>query len=147
LIVVGTVQTASAIALEATLSFLGVGLPPTEPSLGLLISNGFNYMLSGRYWIAFFPGIALLLTIVAINLVVVANAALCRTARGVVMHAPAVQQVATAVISSERDRNLDDATGSNDRVDQPLFKFEPGARFAHAEFRGLEGGVVLLCRR
>jgi peptide/nickel transport system permease protein len=69
LIVVGTVQTASAIALEATLSFLGVGLPPTEPSLGLLISNGFNYMLSGRYWIAFFPGIALLLTIVAINLV------------------------------------------------------------------------------
>ena len=69
LIVVGTVQTASAIALEATLSFLGVGLPPTEPSLGLLIANGFNYMLSGRYWIAFFPGIALLLTICAINLV------------------------------------------------------------------------------
>ena len=69
LIVVGTVQTASAIALEATLSFLGVGLPQTEPSLGLLIANGFNYMLSGRYWIAFFPGIALLLTIVAINLV------------------------------------------------------------------------------
>lgn len=69
LIVVGTVQTATAIALEATLSFLGVGLPQTEPSLGLLISNGFNYMLSGRYWIAFFPGIALLLTIVAINLV------------------------------------------------------------------------------
>jgi len=69
LIVVGTVQTATAIALEATLSFLGVGLPQTEPSLGLLISNGFNYMLSGRYWIAFFPGIALLLTICAINLV------------------------------------------------------------------------------
>lgn len=69
LIVVGTIQTASAIALEATLSFLGVGLPPTEPSLGLLISNGFTYMLSGRYWIAFFPGIALLITIVAINLV------------------------------------------------------------------------------
>jgi peptide/nickel transport system permease protein len=69
LIVVGTVQTASAIALEATLSFLGVGLPPTEPSLGLLISNGFTYMLSGRYWISFFPGIALLITIVAINLV------------------------------------------------------------------------------
>lgn len=69
LIVVGTVQTATAIALEATLSFLGVGLPQTEPSLGLLISNGFNYMLSGRYWISFFPGIALLLTIVAINLV------------------------------------------------------------------------------
>lgn len=69
LIVVGTVQTASAIALEATLSFLGVGLPQTEPSLGLLIANGFQYMLSGRYWIAVFPGVALLLTIVAINLV------------------------------------------------------------------------------
>ncbi len=69
LIVVGTVQTAHAIALEATLSFLGVGLPQTEPSLGLLIANGFEYMLSGRYWIAVFPGVALLLTIVAINLV------------------------------------------------------------------------------
>ena len=69
LIVVGTVQTAHAIALEATLSFLGVGLPQTEPSLGLLISNGFEYMLSGRYWISFFPGIALLVTIVSINLV------------------------------------------------------------------------------
>ena len=69
MIVVGTLQTASAIALEATLSFLGVGLPQTEPSLGLLISNGFEYMMSGRYWISFFPGIALLLTIVAINLV------------------------------------------------------------------------------
>jgi peptide/nickel transport system permease protein len=69
LIVVGTVQTAHAIALEATLSFLGVGLPQTEPSLGLLISNGFEYMLSGKYWISFFPGVALLVTIVAINLV------------------------------------------------------------------------------
>ncbi|MEL6372427.1 MAG: ABC transporter permease [Pseudomonadota bacterium] len=69
LIVVVTVQTAHAIALEATLSFLGVGLPQTEPSLGLLISNGFEYMLSQKYWISFFPGIALLVTIVAINLV------------------------------------------------------------------------------
>lgn len=69
MIVVGTLETARAIALEATLSFLGVGLPQTEPSLGLLISNGFEYMLSGRYWISFFPGIALLLTIVSINLV------------------------------------------------------------------------------
>jgi len=69
LIVVGTVQTAHAISLEATLSFLGVGLRQTEPSLGVLISNGFEYMMSGRYWISFFPGIALLLTIVSINLV------------------------------------------------------------------------------
>lgn len=69
LIVVGTVETARAISLEATLSFLGVGLPVTEPSLGLLISNGFEYMLSGKYWISIFPGVALLITIVSINLV------------------------------------------------------------------------------
>jgi len=69
LIVVATVQVAAAIALEATLSFLGLGLPITEPSLGLLIANGFNYLLSGKYWISFFPGVALLATIVAINLV------------------------------------------------------------------------------
>lgn len=69
LIVVVTVQVAHAIALEATLSFLGIGLPITEPSLGLLIANGFEYMMSGKYWISFFPGVALLITIVAINLV------------------------------------------------------------------------------
>jgi peptide/nickel transport system permease protein len=69
LIVVGTVQVAHAIALEATLSFLGIGIPITEPSLGLLIKNGFDYMLSGDYWISFYPGIALLVTIVSINLV------------------------------------------------------------------------------
>lgn len=69
LIVVVTVQTAHAIALEATLSFLGVGLPPTEPSLGLLIANGFEYVMSGSYWIATFPGIALLITIMSINMV------------------------------------------------------------------------------
>ena len=69
LIVVVTVQVAHAIALEATLSFLGIGLPITEPSLGLLIANGFEYLLSGKYWISFFPGVALVLTIVAINLV------------------------------------------------------------------------------
>jgi peptide/nickel transport system permease protein len=69
LIVVGTIQIANSIALEATLSFLGVGLPITEPSLGLLIANGFEYILSGVYWISFFPGLALLLTIVSINLV------------------------------------------------------------------------------
>ena len=69
LIVVATVQVAHAIALEATLSFLGLGMPITSPSLGLLISNGFAHVLSGRYWISFFPGVALLVTIVAINLV------------------------------------------------------------------------------
>ncbi len=69
LIVVGTVQVAHAIALEATLSFLGLGLPPTEPSLGLLIANGYDYLMSGKYWISVYPGIALLATILAINLV------------------------------------------------------------------------------
>ena len=69
MIVVGTLQTAHAISLEATLSFLGVGLPLTEPSLGLLIANGFDYMLSGKYWISFYPGLALLATIMSINLV------------------------------------------------------------------------------
>jgi peptide/nickel transport system permease protein len=69
LIVVATVQVAHAIALEATLSFLGVGVPITEPSLGLLIANGYGYMLSGDYWISFYPGVALLVAIVAINLV------------------------------------------------------------------------------
>ena len=69
MIVVATVQVAAAIALEATLSFLGLGLPITEPSLGLLIANGYQYLLSGKYWISFFPGIALLITIVSINLV------------------------------------------------------------------------------
>jgi peptide/nickel transport system permease protein len=69
LIVVATVQVANSIALEATLSFLGVGLPVTEPSLGMLISNGFQYLLSGRYWISIYPGVALIILIVAINLV------------------------------------------------------------------------------
>ena len=69
LIVLAAVQVAAAITLEATLSFLGLGLPITQPSLGLLIANGFNYLLSGHYWISFFPGIALLVAIVAINLV------------------------------------------------------------------------------
>jgi peptide/nickel transport system permease protein len=69
LIVIAALQVASAISLEATLSFLGLGLPVTEPSLGLLISNGFQYLLSGTYWISVFPGLALLLTVAAINLV------------------------------------------------------------------------------
>lgn len=69
LIVVAALQVASAISLEATLSFLGLGLPVTEPSLGLLIANGFQYLLSGKYWISFFPGIALLLMVGTINLV------------------------------------------------------------------------------
>ncbi|MBL3575067.1 ABC transporter permease [Rhodovulum sulfidophilum] len=69
LIVVATMRVAYAIMLEATLSFLGIGLPVTEPSLGLLVSNGFEYLLSGDYWISFFPGLALLVLIVSINLI------------------------------------------------------------------------------
>ncbi|MBL4615795.1 MAG: ABC transporter permease [Magnetovibrio sp.] len=69
LIVIVTMQVAHAIALESTLSFLGIGVPITEPSLGLLIANGFHFMQSGRYWLSIFPGLALVFTIVSINLV------------------------------------------------------------------------------
>ena len=67
--VFATIQIATAIVLEATLSFLGVGVPVTEPSLGLLIASGFEYLLSGDYWISMFPGIALLLLILSINII------------------------------------------------------------------------------
>ena len=68
LIVLATLQTAHSISIEATLSFLGVGVPITEPSLGSLISNGFDFILSGAYWITFFPGLMLLATVAAINI-------------------------------------------------------------------------------
>ncbi len=68
LLVIASVQLASAVTLEATLSFLGLGLPLTEPSLGLLIANGFDYILSGQNWISLYPGLALLLVIMSINL-------------------------------------------------------------------------------
>lgn len=68
-IVVAALQVANAIALEATLSFLGLGVPITEPSLGLLIANGQQHLLSGKYWISLYPGLVLLTTILAINLV------------------------------------------------------------------------------
>lgn len=69
IIVIGTIQMARAITLEATLSFLGLGVPITEPSLGLLIANGYEYLLSGTYWISVFPGIALVVTVMSFNLV------------------------------------------------------------------------------
>ncbi len=69
LIVICAVQIARAIKMEATLSFLGLGVPLTEPSLGLLVANGYQYMLSGKNWISLYPGIALLLAIVSINLI------------------------------------------------------------------------------
>ena len=67
MLVVATMQMAAAISLEATLSFLGLGLPPTRPSLGLLIANGFDYLQSGRYWISVLPGLVLLAIIISVN--------------------------------------------------------------------------------
>lgn len=69
LLAVASVQIAAAITLEATLSFLGLGLPVTEPSLGLLVANGYTYMLSGSWWISLLPGAALLLLVGGINVV------------------------------------------------------------------------------
>ncbi|MDO1582710.1 ABC transporter permease [Rhizobium oryzicola] len=69
LIVVSTVQVAHAITLESTLSYLGVGVPVTQPSLGMLIATGYSFLLSGNYWISTYPGIALVLIVVSINLV------------------------------------------------------------------------------
>jgi peptide/nickel transport system permease protein len=68
-IVVSTIKVAGAISAEATLSFLGLGVPITKPSLGLLIANGYRYLMSGSYWISIFPGILLMLTIFSINIV------------------------------------------------------------------------------
>lgn len=69
LAVVVVVEIASAITLEATLSFLGVGLPITEPSLGLLISNGYAYMLAQQYWLSLYPGLVLVLLLLSVNLI------------------------------------------------------------------------------
>jgi peptide/nickel transport system permease protein len=69
LIVISTVQVANTIVLESSLSFLGVGVPITQPSLGLLISNGYGYMLSGQYWMSMYPGVALLAIVASINMV------------------------------------------------------------------------------
>jgi len=67
-LVIGTINLATAIITEATLSFLGVGLPPTQPSLGTLIRVGNDYLLSGDWWISIFPGIVLALLILSVNL-------------------------------------------------------------------------------
>ena len=69
LIVIATIEFAEAIAAEAALSFLGVGVPVSEPSLGMLTANGFDYLMSGRYWLCLFPGLALAITILAFNIV------------------------------------------------------------------------------
>ena len=67
-LVITTIYLALAIITEATLSFLGIGLPPTEPSLGTLIRVGNNYLLSGEWWITVFPGLALVIMVLSVNL-------------------------------------------------------------------------------
>ncbi|MDS9467917.1 ABC transporter permease [Paracoccus sp. MBLB3053] len=67
-IVLFTLNIAAAISLESSLSFLGIGLPVTRPSLGMLIANGYEFIFSHKYWISIYPGIALLVMIVAMNL-------------------------------------------------------------------------------
>lgn len=67
-LVIGTIHIATAIITEATLSFLGVGVPPTQPSLGTLVRIGNNFLLSGEWWIALFPGLALVVLVLAVNL-------------------------------------------------------------------------------
>ncbi len=67
-LVITTIYLALAIITEATLSFLGVGLPPTQPSLGTLIRVGNNYLFSGEWWITVFPGLALVIMVLSVNL-------------------------------------------------------------------------------
>ncbi len=68
ILVIGTIHLAIAVITEATLSFLGVGLPPTTPSLGTLIRVGNDYLFSGEWWITIFPGITLVLLVLSVNL-------------------------------------------------------------------------------
>ncbi len=68
ILVISTVQVANAIIAEASLSFLGLGMPASEPSLGSLISSGFEYIFSGSWWITMIPGIVLVLLVLVMNL-------------------------------------------------------------------------------
>lgn len=67
-LVLATIQVATAILIEATLSFLGVGVPPTQPSLGTLIRNGNDALFSGEWWVTIFPGAVLVLIALSVNL-------------------------------------------------------------------------------
>ena len=67
-LVIGTLGLGLAVIAEATLSFLGVGLPPTQPSLGTLIRFGNDFLFSGQWWVTIFPGLTLVLMVLAINL-------------------------------------------------------------------------------
>ena len=67
-LVIATINVATAVITEATLSFLGVGVPPTSPSLGTMINNGNNFLYSGEWWLVVFPGAALVLLCMSVNL-------------------------------------------------------------------------------
>jgi peptide/nickel transport system permease protein len=67
-LVIATIHIATAIITEATLSFLGVGMPPTTPSLGTLIRIGNDFLFSGEWWVAVFPGVALVVLVLSVNL-------------------------------------------------------------------------------
>ncbi|MGM0602578.1 MAG: ABC transporter permease [Bacillota bacterium] len=69
IIVIATVQIAQVIMLEATLSFLGMGVPLTEPSLGLVISDGYKRLMSGSWWLVVFPGAVLVMIVLSINVI------------------------------------------------------------------------------
>lgn len=68
LIVIATIQVGNFILTEATLSFLGVGVPPTQPSLGMLLASGYQVLFSGLWWVSVFPGLTLVLMIISTNL-------------------------------------------------------------------------------
>ena len=67
-LVIATISLAIAVLIEATLSFLGVGVPATQPSLGTLIRIGNNFLLSGEWWMTLFPGMSLIVLVLSINL-------------------------------------------------------------------------------
>jgi peptide/nickel transport system permease protein len=67
--VLATLHVGTAIITEATLSFLGVGVPPTKPSLGTLIRTGNDFLFSGEWWITVFPGAALVIIVLSINII------------------------------------------------------------------------------
>jgi peptide/nickel transport system permease protein len=67
-LVIATINLALAVITEATLSFLGVGIPPTQPSLGTMIRIGQDFLFSGEWWITIFPGVALAALVLAVNL-------------------------------------------------------------------------------
>jgi peptide/nickel transport system permease protein len=68
-LVLGTLGLALAIITEATLSFLGVGMPPTTPSLGTLIKTGNDFLFSGEWWITMFPALMLVILVLSVNVI------------------------------------------------------------------------------